>query len=508
VDVLAAPWTGHDTLLLVWAGAAIAIIVVLIAQFKVHPFIALIIGAAFMGLASGMKSTDVVEHFTKGVGSTLGNVGLIVALGTMLGKLLADSGGADKIVSTVLGWAGDRRVPWAMALIAMIVGIPLFFEIGVVLLMPVILGMALRTGSSIIRVGIPALAGLSVLHGLVPPHPGPLIAVDALKADLGQTMFFGLIVAIPTVIIAGPIFGAFIGRHVNPQPPAALVAELTDRGAGGRRIDTADDLTGTPGSRDLGDPGSSPDGDPADRAPRPAAQTTDVAGKPSGKAPSRGEPGFGVTIATVLLPVVLMLGKTLADVTLAEGHTVRNVADLIGNPVSALLISVVVAMFTFGYLRGFSRGEVNTVLSESLAPIAGIVMIIGAGGGFKQMLIEAGIGESIGKAAENANLSLLLLGWLIAVAIRLATGSATVATITAAGIVAPLVGQFDVHPPLLALAIGAGSLFFSHVNDAGFWLVKEYFGMSIGQTIKSWSVMETIISVVALGVILLLSLFV
>lgn len=487
-------WTGNDTLLLVWALVAIAVIVVLITNFKVHPFIALIVGSATIGLASGMPNAEIVAAFTKGVGSTLGSVGIIIGLGTMLGKLMADSGGAEKIVSTVLGWSGERRVPWAMALIAMIVGIPLFFEIGVVLLMPVILAMAIRTGSSVIRVGIPALAGLSVLHGLVPPHPGPLIAISALDADLGQTMFFGLIVAVPTVIIAGPVFGSFIGRYVDPEPPRALVAELVP--------DHESEAALAAGRADRPEPpeGARPEVRTAAAEERGDAQ--DAASR------VRKEPSFAVTLFTVLLPVALMLGKTLADVVLDEGDPVRGVADLIGDPVSALLISVIVAMFTFGYLRGFSRSEVSGVLGASLAPIAAIVMIIGAGGGFKQMLIEAGIGDAISKAAENFDISVLLLGWLIAVAIRLATGSATVATITAAGIVAPLAGSGEVNAPLLALAVGAGSLFFSHVNDAGFWLVKEYFGMTVGQTIKSWSVMETIISVVALVFILALSLVV
>jgi GntP family gluconate:H+ symporter len=453
-------WTGHDTWLVVWAVVAIAIIVVLITQLKVHPFIALILGSGVVGLASGLKATDVIKQFESGFGSTLGGVGILVGLGTMLGKLLAESGGADRIVNTILGWAGDRRLPWAMTLIAMIIGIPLFFEVGVVLLIPVIILMTRRSGSSIVRVGIPALAGLSVMHGLVPPHPGPLIAVDALKADLGQTMAYGLLVAIPTVIIAGPLYGTWIGNRVHPIPPQRLVDQFA--------VDS---------------------GDSSDKDGR--------------------EPSFAVTLGTVLLPVVLMLGKALADVLLDSKNTVRTWIDFIGDPLMALLISVIVAMFTFGYLRGFSRQKVNDLLGGSLAPIAGIVMIIGAGGGFKQMLIAGGIGDAIGKAAAHSSVSPLLLGWLIAVGIRLATGSATVATVTAAGLMAPIAASLHhVNMPLLALAIGTGSLFFSHVNDAGFWLVKEYFGMTVGQTIKTWSAMETILSVVGVILILLLNLVV
>lgn len=444
-------WTSGDTWLVVAALASIAVIVALITAGKVHAFIALTIGSAVVGLASGLHAPDVIKQFEAGFGSTLGGVGVLVGLGAMLGRLLADSGGADRIVRTILDWAGARRLPWAMTLIAMIIGIPLFFEVGVVLLVPVILLMARRSGSSVIRVGVPALAGLSVMHGLVPPHPGPLIAVDALKADLGQTMALGLAIAIPTVILAGPVFGAWIGARIRPEPPPGLAEQFAREHQ-----------------------------DPELAAPR-------------------GAPSFAATIATVLLPVALMLGKALADLLLASGSAARGAIDFLGDPLTALLLSVIVAMFSFGYLRGFSRKRVSDVLGTSLAPIASIVLIIGAGGGFKQMLIAGGIGQAIGKAAVGSTVSPLVLGWLIAVGIRLATGSATVATVTASGLMAPIAARLpETNPSLLALTIGSGSLFFSHVNDAGFWLVKEYFGMSVGETLKTWSTMETLLSVFGL----------
>jgi GntP family gluconate:H+ symporter len=447
-------WSSDDTWLVGCAVGGIACIIVLISYFKVHAFIALVLGSGVVGLASGLQAPEVIRQFQSGFGSTLGSVGILVALGAMLGKLLADSGGADTIVTTILAWASERRLPWAMALIAMLIGIPLFFEVGVVLLMPVIILLSRRSDGSIVRVGIAALAGLSVMHGLVPPHPGPLIAVDALHADLGQTMAFGLLVAVPAVILAGPVFGTWIGKRVITHAPERLVEEF---------------------------------------APR-----TDLPANP---------PSFGVTLGTVLLPVVLMLGKALADVLLAKGSRTRACFDFLGDPLTALLLAVIVAMFTLGYARGFSRERVSALLGSSLGPIAGIAMIIGAGGGFKQMLIASGIGNAIGKAAASGALSPIVLGWLIAVGIRLATGSATVATVTASGLMAPIMKDLpQASVPLIALAIGAGSLFFSHVNDAGFWLVKEYFGMSISQTIKTWSCMETILSVVGLAGVLVLSL--
>ncbi|GLW92577.1 gluconate:H+ symporter [Actinokineospora globicatena] len=444
--ITAAAWTGHDTRLIGATVLGIALIVVLITKLKFHPFLALVLGSGALGLVAGMPVGTLIESFTKGVGSTVAGVGVLIALGAMLGKLLADSGGADQIVDTILGRASGRKLPWAMALVAALIGLPMFFEIGLVMLIPVVLLAARRSGKPLMLLGIPALAGLSVLHGLVPPHPGPLVAVDALKADLGLTLGLGVLVAIPTVIIAGPVFAKFAARWVPVEAP--VVEEEVER--------------------------------PATR------------------------PSFAATLTTVLLPVVLMLGKALADILLAKENTVRHVLDFLGAPLVALLLAVLVGMVTLGH--GFGRDKLAASIGESLPPIAGILLIVGAGGGFKQTLVDAGVGDVITGLAKDANFSPLLLGWLIAVAIRLATGSATVATISAAGIIAPLaVGMEPTHAALLALAIGAGSLFFSHVNDAGFWLVKEYFGLSVGQTIKTWSVMETLISVVGILIILPLS---
>jgi GntP family gluconate:H+ symporter len=449
----ASSWNGHDTRLILAAIAGVAVIVVLITQFKMHPFLALMLGTGVLGAVAGMSLSKIIDSFGTGLGATVASVGVLIALGSMLGKLLADSGGADQIVDTILAKSGVRMLPWAMTLIAVLIGLPMFFEIGLVLLVPVVLLVAKRSGQPLMLVGIPALAGLSVLHGLVPPHPGPLVAVSTVKADLGVTLALGLLVAVPTVIIAGPVFGRIASRWVHTEPPAELVED-----------------------------------DVEDETPR-------------------RRPGFALTVGTVLLPVVLMLCKAVADIWLDEGTTLRTILDAIGTPLFALLVAVIVAMFTLGLSAGFGRQKISAIVAESLPPIAGILLIVGAGGGFKQTLIDSGVGKTITQAADGANISALLLGWLVAVGIRLATGSATVATISAAGIVAPLAaGMSTSHTALLVLAIGSGSLFFSHVNDAGFWLVKEYYGMSVGQTLKTWSVMETIISVVSIVFILLLNL--
>ncbi|WP_410636538.1 gluconate:H+ symporter [Amycolatopsis sp. cmx-4-83] len=454
MTTLAAAWTGHDTRLIAATVVAIAVIVVLITKVKLHPFLSLVLGSLVLGLTAGMPVDKLLKSFTTGVGSTVASVGILIALGAMLGKLLADSGGADQIVDTVLGKARDKSLPWAMALVAALIGLPMFFEIGLVMLIPVVLLAVKRTGKPLMLLGIPAVAGLSVLHGLVPPHPGPLAAAGALNANVGITLAFGLLVGIPTLVIAGPLFGKLAARLVpDAAPPERLVPERADTGK-----------------------------------PRPS---------------------FAATLTTVLLPVVLMLAKALSDILLAKDSQARKILDFVGDPLIALLVAVLVGMVLLGRPAGLGRDKLSTVVGDSLGPVAGIILIVGAGGGFKQTLVDAGVGDVITGLAKDANLSPLLLGWLVAVAIRLATGSATVATVSAAGIVAPLAAGMDPsQSALLVLAIGAGSLFFSHVNDAGFWLVKEYFGLSVGQTLKSWSVMETLISVVAIALILPLSLLV
>ncbi|HSX68495.1 MAG TPA: gluconate:H+ symporter [Nocardioides sp.] len=436
------------------ALSAIALIVVLIMVLKVHPFLALIGGGLTVGVVSGVPIEGVLTSFTTGFGSTAAGVGILIALGAMFAKLLADSGGADQIVDTIVGHASPRMLPWAMALVGAIIGLPMFFEIGLVLLMPVIYLVARRSQLSLVTVGIPALAGLSAMHGLVPPHPGPLVAIDALGADLGTTLAFGVLVAIPTVVVSGPLFGRLAGQWVVVPAPTRFDAD---------------------------------------------AEVVDT---------GRRRPAFGITMASVLLPVVLMMGKALADIFIEDPtDPTRRVLDVLGAPLVALLIAVVVAMFTLGRGAGFGRAEISKIIEGSLPAIAGILLIVAAGGGFKQVLVDTGIGTMLADWATEANASVLLLAWVLAVLIRLATGSATVATITASSLMVGLVdGLSSGETSLVVLAIGAGSVFFSHVNDAGFWLVKEYFGLSVGQTIKTWSAMETVLSVTGLVMVLLLGL--
>ena len=468
------PASGTGRLILA-ALLGIAVIVVLITRFKVHPFLSLTIGSLLVGAIAGMPMADAVTSFSTGVGTTVAGVGLLIALGAMFARLLADSGGADEIVDTIVGRAGVKTLPWAMALVGSLIGLPMFFEIGLVLLMPVILLVSIRSGLPLMRVGIPALAGLSVMHGLVPPHPGPLIAIDAVGADLGITLALGVLIAIPTVIIAGPLFSKFAAKWVPVEAPATFVTERETALVGG-----GSGTTGTPVTRGTG--GADGVDDDLSTARRPS---------------------FGVTLFTVLLPVVLMMGKALVDIFLEEGQAVRTVLDFLGTPLIALLLSVLVAMFTFGRGSGMDLKGIAGSLDKSLPPIAGILLIVAAGGGFKQTLIDTGIGTVIADAVSGSSVPVLLLAWLVAVLIRLATGSATVATITASGVLAPLAADMSAsHTSLLVLAIGSGSLFFSHVNDAGFWLVKEYFRVSVVENLKTWSAMETLISVTGLVLVL------
>jgi GntP family gluconate:H+ symporter len=440
--------------LLVYAAVAIVALVVLIARFKLNPFVTLVVVSLVLGVAVGMPMGGIVKAFETGVGNTLGHIALVVALGTMLGKMMAESGGAERIAHTVIGAFGERRVHWAMATIAFLVGLPVFFEVGFVLLIPIAFTVAKRTGTNMVMVGIPMVAGLSVVHGLVPPHPAALLAVTAYDADIGRTIVYALIVGVPTAALAGPVFGKLISRYVVPDPNNALMNELVER-----------------------------------------------------EKEERALPGFGITVFTILLPVGLMLLGSWADLFSARGSLANDLLKLAGNSVVALLLALLVSFYTLGRAVGFDRNAILKFTNECLGPIAGVTLVVGAGAGFGRILMESGISAAVVDLAMGASVPPLLLGWLVAGLIRVATGSATVAMTTACGIVAPIVSTVaGVSPELMVLATGAGSLILSHVNDGGFWLVQEYFNLTVPQTFKTWTVCETLISVVALALTALLSL--
>ena len=447
----------HGSMLLVFAVIAIALLILLITRYKVYPFLVLIIVSLLLGLASGMPMATIVKSFETGNGNTLGHIAVVVGLGTMLGKMMAESGGAERIATTLIDWFGEKNIHWAMMVVAIIVGLPVFFEVGFVLLIPIAFNVARRTNKSLLLVGLPMVAGLSVVHGLIPPHPAAMLAVQQYHADIGKTIAYGLIVGVPTAIVAGPLFALLVSRHIKLPKENPLAAQF------------------------LGAAGDAKNG----------AQTT---------APKRELPSFGITLFTVLLPVILMLVGSWADLVFAPKTLPNDLLHFVGNSDVALLIAVLVSFWTFGASRGFTREQIQKFCGECLAPIAGITLIVGAGGGFGRVLMDSGISTEIVAVATAAHLSPLLFGWMVAAMIRLATGSATVAMTTACGIVAPIAAAsgVQVKPELLVLATGSGSLIFSHVNDGGFWLIKEYFGMTVGQTFKTWSLLETIISLMGL----------
>ena len=447
----------HSVFLLVSAFVSVVALVLLIAVFKLNPFITLFLTSLALALVTGMPPSGIVRSFETGVGGALGHIAIVVALGTMLGKMMAESGGADQIANTLISLFGEKNIPWAMVLIGLIVGLPAFFEVGFVLLVPVAFTVARRTGTSLILVGLPMVAGLSVVHGLVPPHPAALMAVTIFKADVGRTIFYALIVGLPTAIIAGPMYAKLIAPHVHLS---------TDHGMAAQFVDHRDNRE------------------------------------------QHSVPGFGLTLLTILLPVALMLIGSWANGISSHGSRLNETLHFIGNDDMALLIGVLFSFVTLGTMRGVSRKRILQFSQDCLAPTASITLLVGAGAGFGRILMDSGVSNAIILVALRSHVPILLLAWLLAALMRLATGSATVAMTTAAGIVAPIAlqGSALVRPELLAIATGAGSLIFSHVNDGGFWLVKEYFGMTIAETIKTWSICETIISVIALLFTLALSL--
>ncbi|WP_267424812.1 MULTISPECIES: GntP family permease [unclassified Curtobacterium] len=485
--------------LVIAALVGVVVIIALITWLKVHPFIALTIGALGVGIGAGLAPDKAVTSFGTGFGDTMTSVGILVGLGSMFGKLLVDSGAADRVVDTLVRRSSKAALPWTMALIGALIGLPMFFEVGLVLLIPIIVLVARRSDVPVMRIAVPALAGLSTMHAFVPPHPGPLVAISTVGANLGTTLAFGIVLAIPVVILAGPLFAGFAARWVDVPAP---------------------ELFGSRGGADAGAGagGGSVSSDPAHegRQARRGRATQDTASLPNGKSDftrvisEPRSPSFAVALVGILLPVVLMLAQAIREATSPDAAgTWVGVLDFLGTPMIAIGIAAVYAMVFFAIGGGMDRSAVSKSLESALPPVAGVLLIVGAGGGFKQVLIDTGIGGVIADAVKDSGISVLLVAWVVSALVRVATGSATVATVTAAGIMAPI--AHDLSSPvvsLLVLAIGAGSVFLSHVNDAGFWLVKSYFNTTVGQTFKTWTVLECLISVFGLLGVLLAGVFI
>lgn len=448
-----------DLRLLLVALAAIALLVVLVTRFKLNAFISLMLASLLVGAAavlmgghlkdasgkiSAYTMVAVVKSFSDGLGATLGSIAAVIGLGTMLGKLLAESGGAEVLAKRFARIFGPKHIQWCVMALALVVGLTTWFAVGFVLLVPILLTLTYETKQPFLLLAIPLLSCMSVMHGLMPPHPGPVVAVAALGAKMGLVLFWGVVVGIPTAIVAGPLFARFAMRYVTAEAPAA-----PHKGA-----------TLAPGFR---------------------------------------LPSFALTLFSVLLPVGLMLLATLAELALPTASRLRAAASFVGNPTIALLVAVLFAIWGFGTRCGYTRARVLKFTEECISTMGMTLLIVGGGGGFARVLRDAGVADAIGRGGEVMHLPPLLYGWLLSAFIRVATGSATVAITTASGLLVPVMA---LHPELTAnqtalivVAIGCGSMFMSHLNDAGFWIVKEFLGLTVVQTLRTWTVCETIVGI-------------
>lgn len=472
--------TAHAWFLVAVLIAAVAVLITLInSRLKLHPFLALLIVSVLTALVAGEKLTDIPTSIINGAGGVLGNVGITLALGAMLGRLLSDAGATDRLAELIVSRGTARSFPWMMTLAAFVIGIPMFFEVGLIILLPFIFGVAERIkrvrpdSKPYVLVVTPAIAALATLHGMVPPHPGPLTSVAGLHADLGKTILVGFICAIPTVILSGPVFARWLSRRMSVEPDAALVAQFTH-----------------PTSTEDSAPGAGVAVSGFHRGPGATERTAPIAW----------------ALACILLPIVLMLAQSVGQVFLAAKSPALQVLELLGNPVVAMLCGVLLALLVLARTKPGDR--VRSAVGESLKPVVGILLIIGAGGAFNKVLVDSHIGDALAQAAQHWQLNVLVLGWLLSLILSTATGSATVGIVSATGMVAqmPAAGGDPWQVALLVIAIGAGSIGLNYVNHAGFWLVKESFGMTLGQATRLHTTVQTLVSVIALVMVLLLSL--
>lgn len=425
----------------------VILLLVLMIVFKVNGFLALIFVSAVVGIAEGMTPLETIASIQKGVGSTLGGLAMILGFGAMLGKLVSDTGAAQRVATTLIDVFGKQRVQWAMMVTGLVVGLSMFYEIGFVLLLPLVFTVVATAGIPLLYVGVPMVAALSVTHCFLPPHPGPTAIATIFGANLGTTLLYGLIITLPTVIIAGPLFSKFL-KNFEKAPPEGLF---------NNKVFTDEEM-----------------------------------------------PGFWTSIFATIIPVILMALAAGFELTLPKESAVRQFFEFIGNPAVALFISVILAVFTLGLRNGRKIDDVMEICGSSIAAIAMIVFVTAGGGAFKQVLVDSGVGDYIAQMMDHSPLSPLLMCWTVAAMLRIALGSATVAAITTAGIVTPIIAVTHTDPALMVLAVGSGSVIASHVNDPGFWLFKGYFNLTVTETLKTWTVLETLISLLGLAGVLLL----
>lgn len=431
--------------------SSIVLLLLLITVVKLNAYLSLIIAALCVGIANGMNSQKLISSITNGIGSTLGSLVLILGFGVMLGGLLTETGAAQKISSQLVRVFGSKNVKFALMITGFVVGIALFYNAGFVVLIPLAFSISAATRQSLVYLTVAMASSLSVAHGFLPPHPGPTAIAVIFKADIGRTLLYGFVVAIPALIAAGVIFPEFL-KKIKTSPPAGMFDVEVD-----------------------------------------ALKRT---------------PGFAISLFTALIPVILMGLATMSELFGNKDGSLVHFIKFIGDPGIAMLLAVLAAVILLGNASGISVKSLMEKTTSSFNALAMIMLVVGAGGAFKQVLIDSGTGTAISDYFKDSTMSPLVLGWLIATVIRIAIGSATVAGLTAAGIVQPLIGAMHVKPELMVISIGAGSLMCSHVNDTGFWMFKEYLGLSVGDTFRSWTIMETIVGIVGLLGVLLLNLFV
>ncbi|MGE6486979.1 GntP family permease [Paenisporosarcina sp. NPDC076898] len=436
-------------------------LLILIMGLKLNTFVSLIIVAFGVALALGMPLDSIVASIEGGLGGTLGHLALIFGLGAMLGRLIADSGGAQRIAMTLIDKFGEKNIQWAVVVSSFIIGVALFFEVGMVLLIPIVFTISKQLKVSILHLGIPMVAALSVTHGFLPPHPGPTVIAGEYGANIGEVLLYGFIIAIPTVIIAGPLFTKLARKIV----------------------------------------------------PNSFNKTGDIESLGEQKTFNLNEtPSFGISVFTAMFPVILMAIATIITMIQKtngiEDNAIFATVRFIGNASTAMLLSLLLAVYTMGLARNIPMKTIMDSCSKAIASIGMMLLIIGGGGAFKQVLIDGGVGDYVAELFSDSTLSPIILAWMIAAILRISLGSATVAALTTAGLVIPMLGSTDVNLALVVLATGAGSLIASHVNDAGFWMFKEFFGLTLKETFATWTLLETIISVSGLVFVLLLSLIV
>jgi Gnt-I system high-affinity gluconate transporter len=436
-------------LLIVICGIALLLLLILV--FKLNTFIAFIIVALSVALTVGMTIEEAVASIQKGIGGTMGIIVPVLGFGAMLGKLVSESGAAQRITTRFTGNLNSKYIQTSLMLAGFIVGIALFYEVGFFIMIPLVFTIAASTGLPLIYVGLPMIASLSVTHGYLPPHPAPTALTAMFDADLGLTLLYGLTIAIPAILVSGPLLARFLSR-VNAKPLAEFV---------NFKILTEEEM-----------------------------------------------PGFWTSFFSALLPVILITLSTVAGFIFPEESIIRSILGFVGNPVVAMLLSVLSAIYFLGVARGRTMTDIMKSLSHSISTVAMIMLMIAGAGSLKQILVDGGVSNYIGGLMSQSMLSPLILGWLIATILRICIGSATVSGLTAAGIVLPLLSGTNVSPELMVLAVGSGSLMCSHVNDTGFWLFKEYFSLSVKETLKTWTIMETSIGISGLIGVLILSLIV